>query len=64
MRTAINKKRIVPYAVCAFFFCLAGVFQAVKCLKASPLISKAKKSPHLSDAGSHLWRAEKLLPRV
>ena len=29
MRTAINKKRIVLYAVCAFFFCLAGVFQAV-----------------------------------
>lgn len=29
MRTATNKKRIVLYAVCAFFFCLAGVFQAV-----------------------------------
>ena len=29
MRNAINKKRIVLYAVCAFFFCLAGVFQAV-----------------------------------
>ena len=29
MRTATNKKRIVLYAVCAFSFCLAGVFQAV-----------------------------------
>ena len=29
MRTATNKKRIVLYAVCALFFCLAGVFQAV-----------------------------------
>ena len=29
MRTTTNKKRIVLYAVCAFFFCLAGVFQAV-----------------------------------
>ena len=29
MRTALSKKRIVLYAVCAFFFCLAGIFQAV-----------------------------------
>lgn len=29
MRTARNQKRIALYAVCACFFCLAGVFQAV-----------------------------------
>ena len=41
MRTAINKKRIVLYAVCAFFFCLAGVFQAVICFYSATIVLRS-----------------------
>lgn len=41
-----------------------AIVLAAKYLKASPLISKAKKSPRLSDADSRSEQAEKLLPNV